>query len=81
VFDFRGYGWSTGAPAFSTVLADAVAAMTSLGKILKWAGVRDDAPLVLYGRSMGSGAAVQAAKFGNDRVKALILDSAIADIS
>lgn len=81
VFDFRGYGWSTGEPNFTVVLSDAEAAMNSLSKILSWAGIRDDAPLVLYGRSMGSGAAVHAAKMGNPRVKALVLDSAIADIS
>lgn len=55
VVDFAGYGWSAGGPSrVSTLLSDAHETLYGLGDLRRAAGVPADAPLILFGRSMGS---------------------------
>lgn len=55
LFNYRGFGHSTGKPSEQAFVADAVA-------IVQWAQERlPNRPLVLFGLSLGSGVAVQAA--------------------
>ncbi|MFO0548032.1 MAG: alpha/beta hydrolase [Polyangiaceae bacterium] len=68
--EYRGYGGSTGLPAFASMLDDAL-------HVADAAGVSPD-KLVVYGRSIGSIYAVHVA--ANRPVGALVLESGIADV-
>src|SRR5687768_1053356 len=48
VVDYRGYGWSTGTPRFSTLLSDAETAAATLPAILEAAGL-GESPVFLMG--------------------------------
>ncbi|NJO90073.1 MAG: alpha/beta hydrolase [Chloroflexia bacterium] len=71
LFEFRGYGMSTGKPELVTMLADVEKAISQLGVPEK--------DLIFYGRSVGSLYAIHAA-FVYNNAYALILESGIADI-
>lgn len=68
--EYRGYGGSTGRPAMSAMLDDALAAFDATG--------RAPADVVVYGRSVGSLYALHVA--AHRPVRALVLESGIADV-
>mmetsp|Transcript_3016 Transcript_3016/g.10881 ORF Transcript_3016/g.10881 Transcript_3016/m.10881 type:complete len:366 (+) Transcript_3016:88-1185(+) len=53
VFDFRGYGWSTGTPALSCLQKDAAGVAEKLPRYMSKYGL-DDKKLFLFGRSLGA---------------------------
>lgn len=71
--DFRGYGFSTGIPTATALLADARAVY---GWVKEWmaAGQRSG-PLLVMGRSLGSACAVELAAAFGEEVAGLIVDS------
>lgn len=74
IFDYRGYGRSDGVPSEPGILADARAARA-------WLAERADVSadrIVLMGRSLGGGVAVDLA--ANDGARALILESTFTSI-
>ena len=80
--DYRGYGWSTGAPRLSALCDDAADAARAAPALLAAAGVKG--PLVTMGRSIGAASAVHvASKSGQDgvpTVAALIVDSGLMSL-
>ncbi len=70
VFDYPGYGNSTGRPEQSTLMAAAQATVAWTKKNFP------DSPLVFWGWSLGSAVAIQTAGLNNNSVSALIADSA-----
>lgn len=74
VFDYRGYGKSKGAPSEEGVLADARAARAWLARR---AGI-DENEIVLLGRSLGGGVAVDLA--AADGARALVLESTFTSL-
>ena len=78
VVDYRGYGWSTGKPLVSTLLADAEKAVDALPDILQDAGLSGSS-LFVMGRSLGSGPAIHAAHTNPDRFKGLIIESGFSN--
>jgi hypothetical protein len=74
VVDYRGYGWSGGRPLVSTLLSDAEKVVPALPGLLG----RDDAPLFVMGRSLGSAPAVHLAAAQPAALKGLIIDSGFA---
>ncbi len=74
VVDYRGYGWSSGEPSFSALLSDVDAVVKALPTILK-----NDIPLLLMGRSLGSVCAIQAAHQYPERFKGLIIESGFSN--
>jgi alpha-beta hydrolase superfamily lysophospholipase len=77
VVDYRGYGWSTGEPSVSALLADVGPVVEALPGILERAGIVHQAPIVM-GRSLGSACAIEAADRYPDQFHGLILESAFA---
>jgi alpha-beta hydrolase superfamily lysophospholipase len=55
--DYRGYGWSTGSPTFSTLLSDMSKVAAELPALLATLQLADR-PRVAYGRSLGAACAV-----------------------
>jgi len=78
VVDYRGYGWSTGAPLTSKMLPDAAATLKALPDILQTAGV-GDIPIFIKGRSLGSAPAIYLALTAPESFKGLIIESGFAD--
>jgi len=78
VFDYRGYGRSTGYPTGSSLLSDAVTLLQSADFTFDQHGL---APSRLYamGRSLGSAAAIQAVSQADERFSGLIVESGFAD--
>ncbi|MBN2306237.1 MAG: alpha/beta fold hydrolase [Anaerolineae bacterium] len=77
VVDYRGYGWSTGKPLVSALLADVepvIAALPGVLDVVDLAG----APLYVMGRSLGSAPAIHAAHTHPDRFKGMIIESGFA---
>jgi pimeloyl-ACP methyl ester carboxylesterase len=56
-FDYRGYGFSTGAPTVGTLLPDCEAVATALPGLLQSKNLAGR-PLVVYGRSLGAACAI-----------------------
>jgi uncharacterized protein len=79
VVDYRGYGWSTGTPLFSTFLPDALAVADALPEVMAAAKINADVSLFIMGRSLGSAPAVHIAYKRRDRFRALLIDSGYAD--
>ncbi|WP_457574370.1 alpha/beta hydrolase [Desulfolithobacter sp.] len=75
--DYRGYGWSTGTPTASTLLADAHTLYHALRAWLQDHGYTDQ--LFIMGRSLGSACAIELASSHNDEIKGLIIDSGFAE--
>jgi hypothetical protein len=57
VFDYRGYGWSTGRPTLGTLMPDMSRVATALPALLS-EHMLADRPLIVYGRSLGAACAV-----------------------
>jgi len=77
VVDFRGYGWSTGKPLVSALLADVEPLLDALPDAIQAAGVTSTARLVM-GRSLGSACAIHAAHHHPDHFNGLIIESGFA---
>ncbi len=77
VTDYRGYGWSDGAPLFSTQMSDSHVLYAQLKKFL---AENDYSPtLFIMGRSLGSGFAIELASTYDDDIKGLIIESGFAN--
>jgi len=77
VTDYRGYGWSSGTPTSSNMLADARTLYTELRDWLyenQYTG-----GIFLMGRSLGSACAIDLAAEYNDEIKGLIIESGFAE--
>lgn len=79
VVDYRGYGWSTGRPLTTKMLPDAEVVADKLPKILEAAGVNQDVPIFIMGRSLGSAPAIYLALTKANLFKGLIVESGYAD--
>ncbi len=79
VVDFRGYGWSSGRPTFTSLIGDTEPLITALPGILA-AATLTDSPLYLMGRSMGSAPTVHLAYTHPEHFKGVILESGFADL-
>jgi len=77
VTDFRGYGWSTGSPTASTLLADARILYKQLNDKLRDSGY--NGPVFIMGRSLGCTCAIDLAALHNDEIHGLIIDSGFAE--
>jgi fermentation-respiration switch protein FrsA (DUF1100 family) len=77
VVDYRGYGWSTGQPKVSALVADVDPVLAALPEVLAQAGLSGEV-LVVMGRSLGSVPAIQAAYASPERFKGLIIESGFA---
>jgi pimeloyl-ACP methyl ester carboxylesterase len=77
VVDYRGYGWSTGKPLVSTLLADAEVVLKAAPDIVKGAGITNTA-LFLMGRSLGSAPAAHLASQSPGTLKGIIIESGFA---
>ncbi|HHD64121.1 MAG TPA: alpha/beta hydrolase [Desulfobulbaceae bacterium] len=77
ITDFRGYGWSTGSPAASTLLADARILYEQLKKRLRVSG--NNGSIFIMGRSLGCTCAIDLAALHNDEIHGLIIDSGFAE--
>ncbi len=77
ITDFRGYGWSTGTPTFSTLLTDSDTLYSQLKQYLADNGYSD--VLFIMGRSLGSASAIEIAATSNDEIKGLIIESGFAE--
>ena len=77
VCEYRGYGWSGGAPLVSAFLPDAEAVFVYLADWLQ----RNEytGPLVLMGRSLGSACAIDLAARHQDTVRGLVIESGFAE--
>ncbi len=75
--DFRGYGKSTGKPSHINIANDGQYFFDS---ILKNENIKNT-KIILYGASMGSQIATHLAKNNQERIKALILDGAMASFT
>ena len=77
ITDFRGYGWSTGTPTFSNLLADSDTLYRKLKQYLADNGYSD--MLFIMGRSLGSASAIEVAAKHDDEIKGLIIESGFAE--
>ncbi len=77
VTDYRGYGWSSGTPSVTTMLADAEILFRETQNWLKFNA--HSGALFLMGRSLGSVPAIDLASTREDEIRGLILESAIAN--
>jgi pimeloyl-ACP methyl ester carboxylesterase len=73
VADFRGYGASTGAPSFSTLIADARACFRGARDALRARGY--GGPLLVKGRSLGTHSALEVAARFPGELAGLIVES------
>jgi alpha-beta hydrolase superfamily lysophospholipase len=78
IFDYRGYGASTGKPSGSALLRDATAVFDKLPKLCKAEKLAPKQTFVM-GRSLGSAVAIEVASHAGRKIDGLILDSAFAD--
>ncbi|NDV60731.1 alpha/beta hydrolase [Bacteroides sp. 519] len=77
LFDYRGYGKSTGTPTHLNIASDAQLLFDTLLK-------RDDfknTPFIIYGASIGTQAAVHTARNNNDKIMALVVDGMMASFT
>ncbi len=76
VFDYRGYGRSHGTPSVSSLFCDAHQIMKAL---LDWRDEnKDQGPVWIMGRSLGSAPAIELAASYPDQVEGLIVESGFA---
>ena len=80
VVDFRGYGWSTGVPTLSKIASDGAAIVPHLPELLRRGGLDPSSPLVAFGRSLGSIAAIHAVLEHPTEFVGLVLDSPLCDM-
>lgn len=76
VTDYRGYGWSTGSPSYSTFLPDCHKVYDKALLYLQEQGY--SSKLFLMGRSLGSACALELAFTHNEAMSGLIIDSGFA---
>jgi len=76
--DYRGYGASTGSPSTSNLINDAPVILDHVIAFLKERG--HSGPLVVMGRSLGSGPAIELASTRGSDIAGLIVDSGFARI-
>lgn len=74
VVDYRGYGWSTGSPTVTALLADVAPVLDALPGIVQQAGLSPSGWLIM-GRSLGSAPAIHAAHMQPDRFQGIIIES------
>lgn len=77
VVDYRGYGWSSGKPLISTLLADAEKTLKAVPAILERAGITSKS-LFVMGRSLGSAPATHLAHHQPGALRGLIIESGFA---
>jgi len=77
VTDYRGYGWSSGTPTATNLLADARNLYLQLLQDLHEHGYTG--PVFVMGRSLGSACAIDVAAQHNDEIGGLIIDSGFAE--
>jgi len=77
VFDYRGYGKSTGSPTLTAMMRDSVVLFEAAVQWLMAQGYRGH--LWVMGRSLGSAPALQVARREKRRLKGLIIESGFAD--
>lgn len=77
IVDYRGYGWSTGTPTFTSLLADVKPVREALPDVLQAVG---KGALFVMGRSLGSAPAIEMAYLYPDDFKGLIVESGFATI-
>ena len=74
---YRGYGWSTGSPTVTTMLADCQIIYDEYEKLAAHKNL--EGPLFVMGRSIGSAAAIELCHHQPDKIKGLIIESGFAD--
>lgn len=77
VTDYRGYGWSTGAPSATTLISDGRIIYQQITRWLEENGYTGK--LFVMGRSMGSAPAIDLAAQNYDRLGGLIIESGFAE--
>ncbi|MFB2919608.1 MULTISPECIES: alpha/beta hydrolase [Aerosakkonema] len=78
VMDYRGYGSSDGKPTASNLLSDAVTVFDAVGEIFQ-SHYLSPKQFYVMGRSLGSAAAIEVARYAGDRLAGLIIESGFAD--
>lgn len=74
---YRGYGWSTGVPTASAMLADA---MTVSRFFIEWLNHRGfSGPRLIMGRSLGSVSAIEIGLQHSQEYKGMVIESGFAD--
>ncbi len=73
VATYRGYGWSSGTPTATSMLADSITLFNSIEKRLK--DHDHSGPIFVMGRSIGSACAIEIAHNFPDNIKGLIIES------
>ena len=77
ITDYRGYGWSSGTPTASTMIADG---RIIYEKITKWLADNGyTGKLFVMGRSMGSSSAIDLAEQYPEKLSGLIIESGFAE--
>ena len=76
VADYRGYGLSGGSPTCSAIIRDAHPLFEGFRTILKEAGYTGS--LFVMGRSLGSAPAIEVARYHQEHLKGLIVESGFA---
>ncbi len=75
---YRGFGKSSGTPACSTLITDAQLLFT---RIFEWLRTKNyTGPVCVMGRSLGSICAIDVTLNNPERIKAMILESAVGEI-
>lgn len=77
ITDYRGYGWSTGAPSATTLISDGRIIYQQITRWLEDNGYTGK--LFVMGRSMGSAPAIDLAAQNYDRLSGLIIESGFAE--
>lgn len=78
VFDYRGYGQSTGHPTVAHMMADCRLLFEKALNYLRDKGYHG--PVIIMGRSLGSASALEIASAFQDKIDALIIESGFAYI-
>jgi hypothetical protein len=78
VWDYRGYGFSTGTPTAGNLLGDAVIVVEQIADICH-ANKLDPNRIYIMGRSLGSAAAIEAATRSPEGLSGMIIESGFSD--
>jgi alpha-beta hydrolase superfamily lysophospholipase len=76
--DYRGYGFSSGSPSFSTMISDSIKVFNELKSTLEIKGFRK--PIFLMGRSLGSASVLEIVQNNQDKIGGIIIESGFAYI-
>lgn len=78
VMDFRGYGFSTGKPTYTSLIDDA---MPIYNQFLDWLGNNDfNSSVFIFGRSLGSVCAAEIGSHNPEKVNGIIFESGFASL-